>query len=196
MAHGLTAEVARLCSCSSEARSEDLMGYFRNRVSDTMEAEDLVNQTWLAAGRTFKGHCTLRHYLFTIGRRLVFERWRRLKRRPWSPYNPTQVHYDESEEEHEALAADISDIDADLSDRAENHRLRNAVAQMSTPWRLPIFRRVQARSTMRLARSVRTRSVLASSRLAATFSPTPSACSWISGGSATPNTARNSSAPG
>jgi RNA polymerase sigma factor (sigma-70 family) len=117
---------------------EDLLGYFRNRVPDTMEAEDLVNQTWLAAGRTFKGHCTLRHYLFSVGRRLVYERWRRLKRRPWSPYTPTQVHYDESEEEHEALPADVPDLAVDLSERAETYRLRTAVARIPAPFRIPV----------------------------------------------------------
>jgi RNA polymerase sigma factor (sigma-70 family) len=120
------------------ALGKELLSYFRSRVPDTREAEDLVGQTWLAAGRTFKGYCTLRHYLFTIGRRFVHERWRRLKRRPWSPYAPTQVHYDESEEEHEALVCDDSDLAADLAERAEILRLRSAVAKIPAPFRVPV----------------------------------------------------------
>jgi RNA polymerase sigma factor (sigma-70 family) len=108
---------------------EELRRYFRGRVRNSRDAEDLVGTTWLAAGRTFQGRTTLRAYLYAIARRLVVEYFRRIPRRPW-------IFLDREDPENlidDDQGLEIEDrIDAD---RIDADRLRRALAKIPDPFR-------------------------------------------------------------
>src|SRR5688500_15779987 len=73
--HANTASIAELW--------KELRLYFRGRIRNSGDAEDLTSKTWLAAGRTFQGRTKLRTYLYAIARRLVVDYFRHIPRRPW-----------------------------------------------------------------------------------------------------------------
>lgn len=107
----------------------ELHRYFRGRIRDTGEAEDMVNNTWLAAGRTFQGHCTLRVYLFSIAKRMMYEYWRRRGRRPW---------YHEQTDDPDVVLDDDPDLDIQPSNHVDILRLHRAVASLPAPFREPV----------------------------------------------------------
>jgi RNA polymerase sigma factor (sigma-70 family) len=110
---------------------EELRLYFRGRIRNSGDAEDLVSTTWLAAGRTFQGRTKLRTYLYAIARRLVFEYFRRVRRRPW-----IFLEREDPEKLIDDLDLEIEDrIDADRKDRIEADRMRRAVAKVPVPFR-------------------------------------------------------------
>jgi RNA polymerase sigma-70 factor (ECF subfamily) len=55
---------------------EELLKYYRARVDQTADAEDMLSETWLAAGRLFEKRSSLRTYVYAIARRLVSQYWR------------------------------------------------------------------------------------------------------------------------
>jgi DNA-directed RNA polymerase specialized sigma24 family protein len=55
---------------------DELLKYHRARVDQTADAEDMLSETWLAAGRLFEKRSSLRVYLYAIARRLVSQYWR------------------------------------------------------------------------------------------------------------------------
>jgi RNA polymerase sigma factor (sigma-70 family) len=61
----------------------ELRGYLRKRGRPNDEIESIVGRTWVAAGRVFEGRCSLRHFLFSVMRRLLGDYHRAAKRRPW-----------------------------------------------------------------------------------------------------------------
>jgi RNA polymerase sigma factor (sigma-70 family) len=62
--------------------SNALFQYFRRRIPDHEDIGDYVAQVWIAAGKSFRGECSLHHYVFQIARRVVSDYWRRASRRP------------------------------------------------------------------------------------------------------------------
>jgi RNA polymerase sigma-70 factor (ECF subfamily) len=127
---------------------KELRLYFRGRICNSGDAEDLVSTTWLAAGRTFQGRATLRTYLYAIARRLVFEYYRRVRRRPW-------IFLDREDPENlidDDMALEIEErIDADRNDRIEADRLRRAVAKIPVPFREVIEMVLQGYSHVEIA---------------------------------------------
>jgi RNA polymerase sigma factor (sigma-70 family) len=105
---------------------KELRLYFRGRIRNTGDAEDLTSKTWLAAGRTFQGRTKLRTYLYAIARRLVVDYYRVLRRRPWLLLDS---------EDPEDLANDDSPLEIDLQDNIDANRLRRALARVPDPHR-------------------------------------------------------------
>jgi RNA polymerase sigma-70 factor (ECF subfamily) len=110
---------------SLAALGRELRLYFRGRVGNTRDAEDLVSMTWLAAGRTFQGRTKLRTYLYAVARRLVIEHYRITKRRPWVLQR----------EDPESMIEDAPTLDSELSDRIDADHLRRIVAKIPDPFR-------------------------------------------------------------
>jgi RNA polymerase sigma-70 factor (ECF subfamily) len=101
--------------------ADELHGYFRKRVRSTGDAEDLVGQTWLAAGRNFAGRSTLRYYLFAVAKRLVWDYCRLTTRRPW-------IYSDR--DDPETLPSELPELDISLERSEDVQRLRQALAQL------------------------------------------------------------------
>jgi RNA polymerase sigma-70 factor (ECF subfamily) len=123
------------------ALGRELRLYFRGRVGNTRDAEDLVGTTWLAAGRTFQGRTQLRTYLYAIARRLVVEYYRVTKRRPWVLQR----------EDPECLVAEVPTLESDLSDRGDADRLRRVVAEIPDPFREVIELAIRGYSHLEVA---------------------------------------------
>lgn len=100
---------------------EDLRRYFRQRVNNTCDAEDLVGQTWLAAGRNFEHRSTLRHYMYSIARRLLSNYGRTRRYRPW---------VFSSREDPETLSADTPEQEIELVRALDLRRFEWALAQL------------------------------------------------------------------
>lgn len=100
--------------------ADELYGYFRKRVNNTGDVEDLVGQTWLAA-RKFEGRSTLRCYLFAIAKRLIWDHWRRARYRPWI--------YAERDDP-ETLTSPLPGLDIDLEHSEELERVRRAMTRL------------------------------------------------------------------
>lgn len=138
---------------------EDLRRYFRRRVHNTPTAEDLVNETWLAAGRTFEGRCTLRGYLFGIARRKIRDWVLRSERRPWFnqvALNSAVSTNDDDDDDDDGLdllllAADGPDPETWLSDFIDRLYFRRAVASIPEPFCKPVELRLQGFSFVEIA---------------------------------------------
>lgn len=100
--------------------ADELHGYFRKRVNNTRDAEDLVGQTWLAA-RKFEGRSTLRCYLFSIAKRLVWNHWRRARYRPW-------IHAER--DDPETLTSPLPELDINLERNEDLERVRRAMKRL------------------------------------------------------------------
>lgn len=99
----------------------ELMRFFRNRVNQTADAEDLASSTWLGAGRTFERRSPLRHFLFSVAYKVLLQHRRRAIRRPAADRVDvdalqSQARTLESLMAHHALKADINRYTAQLPD--------------------------------------------------------------------------------
>lgn len=104
----------------------ELRLYFRARIGNTRDAEDLTGNTWLAAGRTFGHRTTLRAYLYSIARRMVVEYFRVARRRPW---------FSSDIEDPESVLIDHSTLECEVQDNIDTNRLRRALARVPDPYR-------------------------------------------------------------
>lgn len=100
---------------------EDLRRFFARCTTNSRDAEDLVGQTWLAAGRNFEGRASLRDYLYTVARRLLSNHWTRRCYRPW-------IHLER--DDPETLIDHRASLDRKLASHAELQRLHRAIAQL------------------------------------------------------------------
>lgn len=78
-------------------------------------------QTWLAAGRNFEGRSSLRHYLYSVGKRLMSNYFRLKNNRPWIF---GQV------EDPATLEGDAPAMDVELGLAADLARLNQAVSRL------------------------------------------------------------------
>jgi RNA polymerase sigma factor (sigma-70 family) len=101
--------------------AEELRGYFRRRVNNTGDAEDLVGQTWLAAGGNFEGRSSLRYYLYSVAQRLLSSYCSRKRYRPWIFL---------AREDPDTLMDDAPALDLELAREADMARFNRAVAQL------------------------------------------------------------------
>lgn len=57
--------------------NRQLIFYFSHRCPPGDRPSDLAGDTWVAIVKQFKGECSLRHFAFSVARRLVCNEWRK-----------------------------------------------------------------------------------------------------------------------
>ena len=75
---------------------KELLSYASERTGSMADAEDLVSETIVAAGRTFEHRTTIQHYLYSILKRQVASVRRREERAPpWTGAQPDEISDDD-----------------------------------------------------------------------------------------------------
>lgn len=109
----------------------ELHQYFSRRLQSTADPSDYVMKVWLAAGRYFKGECSLRYYLFSIARTMVAEHWRKLDRQ-------VRIASDRLGQLIGDLPIDDTSPESAVARTAEESALWSAVWRLREPYRQTI----------------------------------------------------------
>jgi RNA polymerase sigma-70 factor, ECF subfamily len=109
----------------------ELLRYFRKRVSQTPDAEDLLSQVWLAAGRMFQRRSSVRYYMFSIARRLVADHWSRLS-------CPGLRCAGENLAELDEFLDESTDLEGELASRDDFEALEDALATIPRDYRVVV----------------------------------------------------------
>lgn len=109
---------------------KELLAYARGRTANTADAEDVLADTILAAGRNFEHRSTIRHYLFSVLKRRVGDYLRRKQR--GAPWVGTA---DAGEAEFEQMPAHMRGLDTHLSWLRHAQRIDHSLDRIPLAYR-------------------------------------------------------------
>lgn len=125
----------------------ELRGYLRKIGRPDDEIASVVARTWVAAGRTFEGRCSLRFFLFSVMRRLLCDYHRRAKNRPWF-YPATD---DEVTAEPDDLTTSGVSLDSTIDQCTMAERVREALGQMPSHYAQVVELKLQGHDNFAIA---------------------------------------------
>lgn len=124
------------------ALQKELHQFFRKRIARSVDVDDLVNATWLSAGRNFKGLCSLRHYLFFVAKWVLIDDHRRSRR-----FEPDGTELDE-------LPAELRRLESRIMLAQWQERVDHAAAQVPDPFDEVVALWLSGHDTMSISRKL------------------------------------------
>jgi RNA polymerase sigma factor (sigma-70 family) len=114
----------------------ELHAYFRKRVAQTADADDLLSQLWVAAGQRFRGEASPRYYTFQVARGLIADYWYRARRPGLACASAEDLDevLEDAEQRVDKVDED-ADLDQALFDQYRFEQLEGALAQVPKVYR-------------------------------------------------------------